>query len=128
MALKVPNSTQDCVYFTNRSIGEGNVIAWVYKKKCPKCKKALMGKPVVAGKVKIRAKEYECPDCKYMEDKTTHEKTLVLEAQYTCPSCGKEGESTGEYIRKKFKGVPSFLVECVHCKEKIPLTKKLKGV
>ncbi len=128
MALKVPTSTKDCLYFTNRSIGESTVIAWAYKKKCPKCKKALMGKPVAGGKVKIRAKEYECPECKYQEDKVTHEDSLVLEAQYTCPFCGKDGESTGVFKRKTYKGVSSYLVECSHCKEKIAITKKLKGV
>ena len=123
MALKVPNSMNECLYFTNR----WDVLAWVYRKECPKCHKAKMGKPVVKGKVKTRAKEYVCPNCGYTEDNETHESTLILEAKYTCPSCKKEGEYTGSYIRKNYLGIPPFIVECQHCGNKIPLTKKLKS-
>jgi len=118
----------ECLYFSNRSIADCQVLAWVYRKTCPKCKKAKMGKPVVKGKVKTRAKEYTCPECGYTEEKKEHEESLDLEASYTCPHCGKKGESTAKYVRKTYKGVPSFIVECQHCHEKIPLTKKLKGI
>ncbi|MBI2665926.1 hypothetical protein HYX12_04860 [Candidatus Woesearchaeota archaeon] len=126
MKLKMPNSMEECIYFTNRSIGKGNVLAWVYRKTCPKCKKAKMGKPVVKGKIKTRADYYECPACKYTEQKQEHEESLMLEAQYICPSCGKEGESTGEYKRKSFNGIQSYIITCQHCSAKIALTKKLK--
>ncbi len=122
----------ECIYFTNRSIGtskgngEGQVIAWAYRKTCPKCKTAKMGKPVVKGKVKTRAAEYTCQACGYAEEKEQHEESLTLEAMYTCPACGKEGEGSGQYKRKNYQGVPSYLVECQHCGEKIPITKKLK--
>ena len=70
MALEIPESMDSCLYFTNRSLDpEGQILAWVYKKECPKCKAAKMGKPVVKGKVKIRAKEYVCPKCDYTEEK-----------------------------------------------------------
>lgn len=130
MALKIPESMEECLYFTNRNNEDGRLLAWVYKKDCPKCKKAKMGKPVDAktGKVKIRAKEYVCPACKYTEPKPEHEESLTLEAQYTCPHCGKEGESTTVYKRKSFKGVKSYVIECQHCSEKIPITKKLKAL
>jgi transcription elongation factor Elf1 len=123
MSLKIPNSMEECLYFTNR----GEILAWVYRKLCPKCRKARMGKPVVKGKVKTRAKEYECPACGYTEEGTAHEESLQLEAKYTCPKCKKEGESVGSYKRKNYKGIPSYIVECVHCGEVIPLTKKMKG-
>lgn len=122
MGLRMPESMGECLYFTNR----GDILAWVYRKLCPKCKKAKMGKPVDKGSIKIRAKEYVCPACKYTEQKEEHEASLKLEVHYTCPTCGKEGESTGEYKRKNYLGVPSYLVECQHCKAKIALTKKLK--
>ena len=124
MALKIPESMDHCLYFTNR----GEILAWAYKKECPKCKKAKMGKPVdpKTGKVKIRSKEYVCPECKHTEEKVEHEESLILESAYTCPHCGKKGESTAQFKRKNFKGVPSFIIECQHCNEKIPLTKKLK--
>ena len=128
MKLTMPESMDECLYFTNRSVEEGNVIAWVYRKKCPKCGKAKMGKPVVKGKVKTRAKEYVCPECGYSEEKKEHEESLTLEAKYTCPNCGKDGESTCVYKRKKYKGVDSYVVECQHCGEKIPVTKKLKAI
>tara|TARA_Y100000310_G_scaffold315307_1_gene365684 strand:+ start:793 stop:1185 length:393 start_codon:yes stop_codon:yes gene_type:complete len=122
--MKVPESMDECLYFTNR----GPILAWAYKKECPKCKKAKMGKPVdpKTGKVKIRSKEYVCPECGFTEEKKEHEDSLTLESTYTCPACNKEGESTAPYIRKKYKGIPAFVVECQHCGEVIPLTKKLK--
>lgn len=103
-------------------------MAWVYRKECPKCHQARMGKPVEKGKVKTRALEYTCPHCKYSEEKVAHEESLMIEATYTCPRCKKQGESSGQYKRKAFQGVPSYIVECEHCAEKIPLTKKLKDV
>ena len=54
--------------------------------------------------------------------------TLILEATYTCPKCKKKGESTGQYKRKPYLGVPSYIVDCQHCGEKIALTKKLKNL
>lgn len=128
MLFKIPNSMDECLYFTNRTIGAGKIIAWVYRKQCPKCKKAVMGKPIVKGKVKSRAQEYQCPTCKYAEDKETHEARVKIEAQYICPKCHKAGESTGEYKRKKVQGTQSYVIICQHCGEKILLTKKLKGV
>lgn len=118
----MPESMEDCLYFTNR----GEILAWAYKKECPKCKHARMGKPVVKGKIKTRATEYVCPECGYTEEKEEHEATLELQSQYTCPHCGKEGESAGDYKRKNYQGVPSYIVICEHCGEKIALTKKLK--
>lgn len=127
MPFKTPESLEECVYFTNRSIGQGHVLAWVYRKLCPKCQKAKMGKPVVKGKVQLRAAFYQCPNCSYQEEKKAHEESLKIEAQLTCPECSKEGETTAEYKRKNYKGVPSYLLTCPHCGANIPLTKKLKG-
>jgi predicted nucleic acid-binding Zn ribbon protein len=87
-----------------------------------------MGKPVEKGKVKIRADKYICPECKYVEEKVAHEESCTLEAMYTCPKCKKKGESTAPYKRKKFQGIPAYIVECEHCGEKIPITKKLKDI
>ncbi len=128
--LKEPQSVDELIYFTNRSIegGKGKIKAWVYKKTCPKCSKAKMGKPVEDGKVKIRAEKYTCPKCGFTEEKKEHEESLQLEAKYLCPSCGKEGESSTIYKRKSFMGVPAYVVECQHCSANIALTKKMKEV
>lgn len=124
MPFRIPQSTDECLYFTNR----GYISGWVYRKLCPKCKKATMGKPVEKGKVKTRAKEFVCPNCHYTEDQATHENSVRVEAVYTCPKCGKKGESTAPYTRVKYHRVPSYVVSCQHCGEKMPLTKKLKEV
>lgn len=124
MTLQPPETMDECLYFTNR----GDILAWVYRKECPQCHKAKMGKPVdkKTGKVKTRAKEYVCPECGYTEELIAHQESLQLEATYTCPECGKEGESTAPYKRKSYQGIPSFVVECQHCQATMPLTKKLK--
>ena len=127
MALRFPESTSECIYFTNRQIEDtGKAIAWVYKKTCPQCKKAKMGKPVEKGKVKIRATEYVCPSCGYTEQKLPHEESLMVEVQYICPYCGKSGEATTQYIRKAWNGIKSYVFECESCKKKIGITKKMK--
>jgi len=128
MPIKEPESMEELIYFTNRTMDKGKIKAWVYKKLCPKCGKVKMGKPVEKGKVKIRADEYECPACKFTEEKKAHEESLNLEAKYTCPECGKDGESTAPYKRRSFMGVQAYVVECSHCKAKIPVTKKMKEV
>ena len=127
MALKLPESMDECLYFTNR--GE-EMMAWVYRKECPECGKAKMGKPKdpKTGKVKTRAKEYVCPECGHSEEKLEHEESCTVEAQYTCPECGKQGEGTSPYKRKTFKGVKAYVIECEHCQAKIPITKKLKEI
>jgi predicted RNA-binding Zn-ribbon protein involved in translation (DUF1610 family) len=126
MTLTLPDSMDQCLYFTNR----GDILAWVYRKECPKCHEAKMGKPVdkKTGKVKSRAKEYVCPSCGHTEEKQEHEESCTVEAQYTCPECDRQGESTTPYKRKTYKGVKAFVVECEHCGAAIPLTKKLKDI
>ena len=127
MALQLPESTDACIYFSRRTLEpKGHVIAWAEKKVCPSCGKAKMGKPVVKGKVKIRATEYVCPACGYTEEKKEHESTLELSAIYTCPYCEHKGEVTIPYKRKTWQGVPAFVFPCESCSEKIAITKKLK--
>ena len=122
-----PESMNECLYFTNRTIGDlGKAKAWVYKKLCPKCGKVKMGKPIVKGKVKIRAKEYVCPECGYVEEKKEHEESLKLELKYTCPECECEGDGEAPYIWKTFEGVKSILFICDNCDKKIAVTKKMK--
>ena len=128
MSLKIPESTEECLYFTRRTLGEkGKIMAWVYKKDCPKCGKAKMGKPVEKGSVKIRAKEYVCPGCSHAEEKKAHEESCMVEVIYTCPQCGSEGEATTEYKRKSFYGVPAYVFACGKCGKKIGITKKMKA-
>ena len=138
MALKEPASMNECVYFTNRVLGEkGKVKAWVYKQNCPKCNKALMGKPRDKnGKVKIRAEEYVCPHCNYTAQKDEYEDTLTFEAIYLCPYCEANGEIKIPYIRKKVRifddekqkqvAVESVRFQCEKCGKNIDVTKKMK--
>lgn len=129
---------EELVYFTNRKVGDGNIMAWVYKKDCPKCGKALMGKPKneKTGKAKIRANEYVCPECNYSVDKEEYEETLTLEVKYTCPKCKHQGEIGVPFKRKKTKifdeekqkkvTADAIVFECENCGEKIAVTKKMK--
>ncbi len=127
--MDMPNSVDECFYFTNRTLDNGgSIIAWVYKPDCPECGKAKLGKPVdpKTGKIKRRSKEYVCPECDYTISKEELEPTLDVEIQYKCPHCGNEGETTTEYKRKSFKGVPAYVFKCDKCGEKIGITKKMK--
>lgn len=124
--LQRPESMDECVYFTNRSIDEGHATAWVFRKECPKCKKGMMGKPVEKGKIKVRAKEYVCPECGYTVDKEEYEPTLECNVAYTCPECKHEGEATVPYKRKNIKGIPTIRIQCESCNCNIDITKKLK--
>jgi len=137
MTLTQPGAISETIYYTRRTLlgeHEGEAVAWAYKKECPECKNAKMGKPVdeKTGKIKIRAKEYVCPECNYTEEKKEHEESLTIEIQYTCPHCGKEGEGTTPMKRKSFtlpndKKAPAYIVDCEHCSGKIAITKKMKN-
>jgi len=137
MSLRQPESMDECIYFTKRSIGEdGSVTAWVFKEKCTKCGKALMGKPVEKGKVKIRAKEYVCPECGYTVEKGEYEDTLTASITYRCPHCQAEGEAQIPFKRKKIqlvneetgkkKAVDALRFQCEKCGKDIDVTKKMK--
>jgi uncharacterized CHY-type Zn-finger protein len=126
--MKMPNSVEECVYFTNRTLGEGKAMCWVFKQNCPKCKKSLMGKPKDSktGKAMIRAKEYVCPSCKYTVEKTEYEETLTASIMYTCPACRNKGEIEAPFKRKSIEGVKTLRVNCQKCKANIDITKKMK--
>jgi len=124
-------SMDECVYFTNRSIGEkfnGSARCWVFRQQCPKCKKAFMGKPVVDGKAKIRALEYVCPNCKYTVEKQAYEDTLIANVDYTCPLCQFHGGMVLPFKRKKVEGVLTLRFPCEKCKGPIDVTKKMKEI
>ena len=129
MALKKPESADECVYFTQRSLdqGKGSAMVWVFKQACPKCKKAIMGKPRdKKGKVLIRAKEYVCPSCGYTVEKQAYEDSLTANAEYKCPACGSSGEAQVPYKRKNIEGIPTLRFQCAKCKVNIDVTKKMK--
>ena len=118
---------KELVYFTNRDIGTGFARAWVFKQPCPKCGKALMGKPVRPdGGVKIRSTDYECQSCGHSVPKEEYEPTLSACVEYQCPHCGNAGEAEIPFKRKKVDGVDSLQVLCAACKGKVNITKKMK--
>lgn len=129
MAFQQPASTDGLVYYTNRELGDkGKVLCWVPRSSCPKCGKGLMGKPVdAAGKVKIRAKEYVCPACRYTAEKEAYEETLTATIIYTCPACSHAGELQLPFRRKKVGSVAALPFACQQCGEKIIITKKMKA-
>ncbi|MFT4304165.1 MAG: hypothetical protein ACMXYG_06375 [Candidatus Woesearchaeota archaeon] len=126
MSFTIPGSMDECLYFTRRTLGNaGKAVAWVEKKDCPECGKAKMGKPVVKGKVKVRATTYECPACGFSVDKKEYESTCEVKIIYTCPECNYEGDAVSPYKRKKWQGVDAFVFECEKCKAKLGITKKM---
>lgn len=129
--LVEPKSMEECVYFTNRAVGEkftGNVRCWVFREKCPKCKKAFMGKPVESGKIKIRSPEYVCPSCGYSEEKTSYEEKLTASIDYICPKCQFNGQTQMPFKRKSVAGVKTLRFNCENCNETIDITKKMKAI
>ena len=137
--IKEPQSVEQCLYFTNRLIGEGKIKAWAYKQKCPKCSKSLMTKPKDAkGKIKIRSTEYTCESCHFTMPEQEYEETLHAEILYTCPHCKNNGEATIPFIRKKVRmlneetgkksSVEVLRFQCSKCKKDIDITKKMKGI
>lgn len=127
MPLKKPASVGECVYFTNRIIDSGRAIAWVFRKECPKCRTGVMGKPQKkGGRLDKKADHFICYSCGYQESNEQVENSLVLNVEYKCPHCGSDGETTSEYKRKTFEGVPSYVFECQECRKKIGLAKKMK--
>ena len=127
MSLKEPESMDELVYFTRRVIGNGKVMAWVHRQKCEKCGKALMGKPAGSdGSVKIRAKEYTCPECGHTVEKNEYEESLTASIKYTCPECKFEGEAEIPFKRKNINGVQTLRFRCGKCGSNIDVTKKMK--
>jgi ssDNA-binding Zn-finger/Zn-ribbon topoisomerase 1 len=111
--LKQPESMEECVYFTRRAVGEGKIMCWVFREKCPKCQEGLMGKPKdEAGKVKIIAKEYVCPKCGHSVEKKEYEETLTANIQYSCPECKHSGEVQIPFKRKNIQGVQTLRFRC----------------
>ncbi|MEM4756319.1 MAG: hypothetical protein QW594_04265 [Candidatus Woesearchaeota archaeon] len=127
MQIREPESMEELVYFTKRQLGEkGYAKAWVFREQCPKCKKALMGKPVEKGAVKIRASEYVCPACKYAMPKQAYEETLTANISYSCQYCQKTGQTQIPFKRKKVHGVDALVFHCTFCNQKMLITKKMK--
>lgn len=86
-----------------------------------------MEKPLKkGGKIDKKSEYYVCNSCGCQESNEQVENGLVLNVEYKCPYCGNEGETTTEYKRKTFEGVPSYVFECQKCHKKIGLTKKMK--
>ena len=135
--MKQPESMDECVYFTTRVLNNGKIRAWVFKELCPKCKKALMGKPKdpKTGKPKIRSTEYVCPECNHTVEKEEYEDTLTINIEYTCPHCGNSGELELPFKRKKVqlvneetgkkKAVSSVRFQCQKCGKDLDITKKM---
>lgn len=124
-----PESMDELVHHTLRVLpNDGQIRLWVYRKDCPECGKAKMGKPKDSktGKAKIRAKEYVCPSCEHIIEKKEYEDSLTAEAVYKCPECGKDGEWEGSFKRKNIEGAPTIRVVCQHCEAFMDVTKKFK--
>jgi len=139
MTLRKPNSMEECVYYTDRVFDKGEMTAWVFREKCPKCGKALMGKPKdpKTGKVKTRATEYICPECEHIIPKQEYEDTLTVNIAYVCPECGNKSETQEPFKWKKIriedpetgkkKAVEVIKFQCDKCKKELHLVRKMKA-
>ena len=133
MPMRKPESMDECVYFTQRSLENengapnGEIMVWVFREDCRKCGRSKMGKPRdKSGKVKMRANEYVCPDCNYTVSRQDYEDSLVANAEYTCPSCGDKGEAQTPFKRKNINGVQTLRFACNKCSGNLDVTKKMK--
>ena len=127
MVLQKPKSMEECVYYTYRGLDEGEVTVWVFRQKCPKCKKAYMSKPRSAnGKVKTRANEYVCSECGYKVEKQEYEDSLTANIDYSCPKCKNKGEIQVPFKRKNVGGVMALRFQCQKCSANIDVTRKMK--
>ena len=127
MGYRKPESMDECIHYTNRSLGKGSAIMWVFRQECPECHKALMGKPRDKdGSVKIRAKEYVCPECGHTMEKKEYEDQLTAYCEFTCPHCGEQGEAEAPFKRKTIDGAPTVRFKCEACGGNIDITKKMK--
>ena len=125
--MMMPESMDDCFFFTNRTTEKGSIKAWVFKPICPKCKKNRIGKPLgKTGKVDKKAETYACA-CGYSVPIEEADKSIKVDVIYTCPFCQHKGETQAPYMRQKWQGVPSYIFECQGCGQKIGITKKLKA-
>ena len=128
MALREPESMDECIYFTRRIFdnGKGKAMAWVFRKDCPKCGKEQMHKPQGDdGHVKVGAKEYQGHACSHTVPKDEYEPTLTCDVKYTCSGCGKSGEASVPFKRVSFQGVKAVGFRWASCGQKIGITKKL---
>ncbi|MFH1915640.1 MAG: hypothetical protein ABIJ21_00090 [Nanoarchaeota archaeon] len=127
--MKEPENMDNLLFFTNRSLNNGNITAWVCHPLCPQCKKGTMGKPVnpKTGKVIKKSEVYACHSCNHELPVQEAEGLAIVEIKYTCPFCKKSGEATTPYVRKSFLGVPAYIFTCKSCNEKIGITKKMKA-
>ena len=124
---KRPQSMDELIYYTSRTIDDGEITVWVFKQLCPKCGKGFMGKPIdEKGKVKVRAKEYVCPECGYNVEKKEYEESLMAGVDYTCPECKHKAETQILFKRKLIDRVQTLRVKCEKCNANIDVTKKMK--
>lgn len=137
--LKKPTSMADCVYYTSRLSDKKEITAWVFRELCPKCKKALMGKPKdpKTGKPKTKATIYICPECNFSIPKEEYEEKLTVNIEYTCPNCGTKAEAQSPFQWKKARilneetgkkqllEVIKFL--CEKCKKELYFARKMKA-
>lgn len=132
MDYKFPDSMDELIYFTNRSLdsSKGFVKAWAYKVKCPKCGKSLLSKPVdpKTKRFKIRSSYYECPSCKYTIEKVDLEPSLSLEVVYKCPKCSNQSYVKMPFKRKSYQGAKAFVFDCDKCGYTIAITQKMKSL
>ncbi len=128
MSLIEPTSMEQFAYFTRRIIDSGEAMVWVFKNKCPKCDEGIMEKPKDdKGKVKIRAKEYMCSNCKHVMEKKENDDKLIANIKYTCPYCKYKGELQVPFKRKKIDGIDTLRFQCQKCNKNIDVTKKMKS-
>ena len=126
--LKQPQSMDELMYFSRRTVMDGRVVAWVFKPQCPECGDDRLEKPTnpKTGKKKTRSSKFVCETCGYEEKKKKTEERATVNIHYICPHCEHEGDTTTKYDRRTYLGKKAFVFKCDECWQEIPITKRVK--
>ncbi|VVB74764.1 Transposase zinc-ribbon domain protein [Candidatus Tiddalikarchaeum anstoanum] len=117
-----PTSITGLDFFTRQVMDpDGFAFMWVFRPKCPACKKGVLSK------LKKRDKFYTCSECGKQSSLEEYGNLLVANVEYTCPFCKKKGEYSNKWEKPASKTAPIMVkFECMNCGEKLKVMRMKK--